>query len=34
MIFDIRNYGAIGDGKKLSTAAIQKAIDECAFAGR
>ena len=33
MIFDIRNYGAIGDGKKVSTVAIQKAIDECASAG-
>ena len=30
MIFDIRNYGAIGDGKTLNTAAIQRAIDDCA----
>lgn len=30
MIYDVRNYGAVGDGKSLNTAAIQKAIDDCA----
>lgn len=30
---DIRDCGAVGDGKTLSTAAIQKAIDRCAALG-
>ena len=31
--FHIQNYGAVGDGKTLNTAAIQKAVDECFLAG-
>ncbi len=31
--FDIRDYGARGDGKLLNTTFIQKAIDDCSAAG-
>jgi polygalacturonase len=32
-IFDVRAAGAVGDGKTLDTAAIQRALDECGKAG-
>jgi polygalacturonase len=31
--YDVRSYGATGDGRTLETAAIQKAVDTCAAAG-
>lgn len=32
-IFDVRQFGAKGDGRTLDTAAIQKALEECRRAG-
>jgi len=32
-VFDVRQYGAAGDGRKKDTAAMQKAIDACGKAG-
>ncbi len=32
-IFNVTDYGAVGDGKTLNTASIQRAIDECAAHG-
>jgi polygalacturonase len=32
-VFDVRQFGAVGDGKTLDTAGIQKALDECGKAG-
>src|SRR6267142_6207876 len=31
--FDVRNFGAVGDAKTLSTSAIQKVLDQCGEAG-
>lgn len=32
-IYSIMDYGAVNDGKTITTKAIQKAIDDCAFKG-
>jgi polygalacturonase len=32
-VFDVRQFGAQGDGKAVDTVAIQKALDECGKAG-
>ena len=29
MDYNVTDFGAVGDGKTLNTASIQKAIDEC-----
>ncbi len=31
--FNVMDFGAVGNGKKICTAAIQKAVDSCALAG-
>lgn len=32
-VFDVRDYGAVGDGKKVDTAAINKAVKACSETG-
>jgi hypothetical protein len=33
IVFNVRDYGATGDGKALDSPSINKAIDACAVAG-
>ncbi len=33
IVYDVRAYGAVGDGTRLDTAAIQAAVEACAAAG-
>ncbi len=33
LFFDVRDFGAVGDGRTLCTTAIQKAVNACAAAG-
>ena len=33
MIYSVVKYGAVADGKTLSTKAVQKAVDECSANG-
>jgi polygalacturonase len=33
MMLNVTDYGAVGDGKALNTAAIQKAVDDCSIGG-
>jgi polygalacturonase len=33
MVFDVKRYGAVGDGLRVETRQLQAAIDACAAAG-